>query len=473
LLRYVSEDLFDDVCASIKAATELSDGDKATLLRTARNQTSDYHAKIIEHALSVAHDIPVDGFDSKPYLLGFTNGVVDLRTKEFRKYRFDDYITLTTGRDYRLPDYLQPKDVERLRVMNELLEAIQDDSERRKLLIQIMASGLDGIPYQYWWFFIGTGGNGKGLLNDFMMFILGTDLSYYPPPDVLKEVGNANTGCSPNIADLLHKRYIVFQEMGGKVDHVIMKKLTGGGGFTARQPYCGNIHFHLSATFIGEMNDPPEFNAKLGDSEQRRMRFIGFDNNWTADKGKVGKINEKTGRPFKKANEYFVSQEFRKDMADVFLDILLDCYKASFVSAGPETGFKFVVPDSVMEASEEFINDTNVFQICFKSLYEAIVPVPKDLDENRVWLSNIWNAVQNCEVYRSGKHKQSREFSRNWGKKKFSRWIREFTTVFANSDQKEYILSHHFADGEGMDVVDEGMDLATAVAIGAVKLVET
>jgi len=81
--------------------------------------------------------------------------------------------------------------------------------------------------------------------------------------------------------------------------------------------------------------------------------------------------------------------------------------------------------------------------------------------------------VQNCEVYRSGKQKQSREFSRNWGKKNFYRWIREFTTVFANSDQKEYILSHRCADGEGMDVVDEGMDLATAVAMGAVELVET
>ena len=311
-----------------------------------------------------------------------------------------------------------------------------------------------------------------------MMFILGTDLSYYPPPDVLKEAAKANTGCSPNIADLLHKRYIVFQEMGGKVDHVIMKKLTGGGGFTARQPYCGNIHFKLSATFIGEMNDPPEFTAKLGDSDQRRMRSIGFDNNWTADKGKVDKINQKTGRPFKKANEYFVSEEFRKDMADVFLDILLDCYKESFVSTGPETGFKFDVPDSVMQASMEFINDTNVFQFCFNSLYEAIVPVPKDLPENRVWLSTIWRAVQNCDVFNTGKHQQPREFSRNWGKKFFYRWIREFTTtVFANSDQKEYILSHHFADGEGMDVVDEGMDLAradlaTAVAIGAAELME-
>jgi hypothetical protein len=456
LLRYVSEDLHNDVCASINAATELSDEDRGKLLIMARNKTSDYHAKIIEHALSIADDIPSEGFDSKPYLLGFTNGVVDLRTKEFRNYQFDDYITLTTRRAYRIPDYEKPEDADRLRVMNGLLDEIQDDPERRKLLTQIMASGLDGIPYQYWWFFIGTGGNGKGLLGAFMKHTLGKDLSYYPPSDVLKEVAKGNTGCSPNIADLLHKRYIVFEEMGGKVDQVIMKKLTGGGEFTARQPYCGNIHFKLSATFIGEMNDPPEFNAKLGDAEGRRMRSIGFDNNWTVDQSKVDRTNEKTGRPFKPANEYYSSDAFREDMADVFLDILLDCYKASFVSDGHNPGFKFDVPDSVTHASKQFINDTNVFQICFNSLYEAIVPVPEDLIKNRVYCSSIWNQVQNCDVYRTGKHQKPREYSRNWGKKEFYRWIREFTTVLTDSDKRDFILSHRFAeDGDAMDVEDE------------------
>ncbi len=38
-------------------------------------------------------------FDNKPHILGFKNGVYDLNTREFRKGRAEDYITMTTNRN--------------------------------------------------------------------------------------------------------------------------------------------------------------------------------------------------------------------------------------------------------------------------------------------------------------------------------------------------------------------------------------
>ena len=42
-------------------------------------------------------------FDDKWYLLPFENAVYDLRTHEFRKHRYDDYISTTTGYDWNEP----------------------------------------------------------------------------------------------------------------------------------------------------------------------------------------------------------------------------------------------------------------------------------------------------------------------------------------------------------------------------------
>ena len=110
---------------------------------------------------------------------------------------------------------------------------------------------------------------------------------------------------------------------------------------------------------------------------------------------------------------------------------------------------------NVVKKMQPLKDDTNVFQICFNSLYESNVPVPDNLnenDKNRVYCSCIWDKVKNCDVYITGNRQNPREYSRNWGKKNFHRWIRVFTTVFRNSDKREFILSHRYAkDGEAME----------------------
>jgi len=255
--KYISEDLYEDRVAAISKAVELSVDEQDKLKEKLRNVTSNGTCikDIIDHYLCNAKKIPEEGFDAKPFLLGFENGVIDLRGKEFREYKFDDYLTLSTGYNYFAPNYNDPE-IDKLKTeLDKNFQEIQENPEHLKLLKQVLASGLDGINYQSMWFLNGTGGNGKGFIGRLMRKILGS-FCYCPNGGILKDVTRANAA-SPDIADLQYKRYVLFTEMGGTINLTALRRLTGGDGFTGRQLHRGNVSFSLSATLCGEFNIIP------------------------------------------------------------------------------------------------------------------------------------------------------------------------------------------------------------------------
>lgn len=101
---------------------------------------------------------------------------MELPTQRFRPYRFDDFMTLTTGYNYEEPNFDDPATAEMRETINRIMSEIQEGQDRRVLLTQIMASALDGVNYQYLFMLNGSGGNGKGLLSRLMRKVLGKDL---------------------------------------------------------------------------------------------------------------------------------------------------------------------------------------------------------------------------------------------------------------------------------------------------------
>jgi len=427
IIRYISEDLFNH--HAIYKAVELKEEERDKYILAARDATSDI--RLISHIIThVKTEAKTDGsFNNQPYLLGWENGVLDLRIEEFRPYCFSDFITVTTGRDYVQPDYNDPANVDKRRVLLKIFSEIQGADEMRSLLLQILASGLDGINYQAACFFNGKGGNGKGLISRFMRFILG-HLCKSPRAEILKECMKNNNGASPDIAELQHARYIIFPEVGGKLNMAMIKRMTGGDELTGRQLYGDNISFVIPGTFVFEFNDPPEFDTKLDNADARRIRDVEFFNNWTEDPEKIGKTID--GRFYREANPFYATLEFVQSHADVFLDILLDIYKDSFVATGDNPGLQIHIPDSVWRASKAFIENTSVFKICFEEMY---TPRKKPCTENSDILekcprvSAIWETICSCDTYKAGQRANSREYQRNWGQKKFHKWIEGFAAV--------------------------------------------
>lgn len=203
----------------------------------------------------------------------------------------------------------------------------------------------------------------------------------------------------------------------------MLKRMTGGDMFTARQLYEGNVQFHLSATIVAEFNEQPEFDAKLAEADTRRINNVGFNNNWTSYETKIGKTID--GKFYRRANEYYASQEFVASHADIFLDMLMDVYVKSYMKDGTSPGFKFNVPESICRASKDFIDKTNVFKRCFDTLYEPIEAIDNKIDnkKNHIKFSSMWDSIVHNQMYCEGKRARTREYSEHWCKKQFYSWL--------------------------------------------------
>lgn len=99
-------------------------------------------------------EAPVE-FDSSPYLLGVRNGVVDVRTGEFRDYQPEDLISFQLDVTYdpkaRCPRFIQ------------FLEEIQPNVTDRLTLVDWFPATAIRRPLPYVLFLLGLGRNGKGI----------------------------------------------------------------------------------------------------------------------------------------------------------------------------------------------------------------------------------------------------------------------------------------------------------------------
>jgi P4 family phage/plasmid primase-like protien len=96
--------------------------------------------------------------DSHPYLIGFENGVYDLRMAEFRDGLPDDYISFNTGRNYC--DY-DPQSIE-AREINSYLAQVFTNEPVREYMKDIMACMIDGgIRQEKFYIYTGSGCHAK------------------------------------------------------------------------------------------------------------------------------------------------------------------------------------------------------------------------------------------------------------------------------------------------------------------------
>jgi phage/plasmid-associated DNA primase len=366
-----------------------------------------------------------DLFNKKDFLLGFENGVVDLRTSKFRGYQYDDYITITTKYNYVPVDYLDLSNNTLKEELNSIIESIQPDVELRTLYLQILASGLDGRPYQKLFLFNGQGGNGKGFTGAMMGRVLG-DYYYQAPNGIIKDAEKSNVP-SPDMFNCYNKRYINFKEVNGMVKVATLRNLTGGGDFTGRLLNSNPIQFKMNATFVMEFNNAPELDGKPQASDYRRLTHIEFPVNFTDDENKIG--NTIDGILYKKANTLYETDDFQCRMKPIFLDFLLSIYKQYYIDG---IGIKFDIPQSVRIRTEKFIEDQNLFQKVFYDLYDVV----KD-ETKMIKYLELWSDFQCSEDYCGLK---SRRAKQEYGRDELYKWLGKFKVFQTNGDCVKYAV---------------------------------
>lgn len=215
-------------------------------------------------------------FDDKWWLFGFKNQVYDMKLQSFRPYNLYDYVSITTQYDWR-----EPTDDE-MSTMHKLLSLIMPIPEELDAYLQILSTAIDGRPLEKFCIQSGFGGNGKGMINDLMLVMLG-GYGMTGNNSILFEP--SKSGSNPEKANLHKKRYVIFREPPEKkkFENSIIKELTGGGYISARGLYETSCSKELNLTMVVECNTKPLFSEEPTNADVRRIIDIYFRSTFVTD----------------------------------------------------------------------------------------------------------------------------------------------------------------------------------------------
>lgn len=213
--------------------------------------------------------------DSNPYLMCFSNGVIDFKTKEFRQGYPQDYITKTTG----IP-YIPYDPVATAEISNEIMtfmEQLFPQPELCKYMWDHLASVLIGVKKEHAFnIYRGSGSNGKSILSDLMSQCL-KDYKGTVPINLVTDKRSSIGGATPEIMQLKGVRYAVMQEPSkdAVLNEGIMKELTGGDPLLGRALYCDSEIFIPQFSLVVCTN--ALFDIKSNeDGTWRRMKLVDF-----------------------------------------------------------------------------------------------------------------------------------------------------------------------------------------------------
>jgi P4 family phage/plasmid primase-like protien len=175
--------------------------------------------------------------DLNPYLLCFTNGVIDFKAKTFRKGQPDDNISMCTNNEY-VP--LTNDHTSMINEINDFMVKLFPEKELCKYMWEHLSSTLLGTSAnQTFNMYIGIGQNGKSVLVNLMEKVLGDYKGDVPLTLVTEKRGKVG-GLTPEIVQLKGIRYAVMQEpsKGDVINEGMMKQLTSGKDpIQGRAPY--------------------------------------------------------------------------------------------------------------------------------------------------------------------------------------------------------------------------------------------
>jgi P4 family phage/plasmid primase-like protien len=211
--------------------------------------------------------------DEKHHLIGFTNGVYDLKTKKFRDGQPDDHISMCTKVYYKPYNNDNPY----IKKITEFFKSILPNENVRKYFLNILSTCVSGEnKEEKAYFCTGSGSNGKSLTFALLAQALG-DYYISCPITIITKKRNAANQASPELARMKGPRAGVFQEPGDNevINVGIFKELTGNDAFMVRGLYQEPIEIKPQLKHFLATNDLPKITSDDGGT-WRRIRVIQF-----------------------------------------------------------------------------------------------------------------------------------------------------------------------------------------------------
>jgi P4 family phage/plasmid primase-like protien len=287
--------------------------------------------------------------DSKTCLIGFKNGVYDLKKQEFRNGTQNDYITFSTG--YEWVDYDETNS--EVKDIYKFLGQIIPNRRVLEYTLKVLGKSLVGIPEERFYIWTGlSGANGKSTLVNFLENTLGDYITSVDVSLLTNKRGNASNA-SPDVVRLRGKRIFTFQEPehDDKLRTGILKQYTGGDTIIARELFKAPVSFKLQGTMIMCCNDLPAVSSIDGGT-WRRIRVVEFKSRFCDN-------------PVKE-NEFKIDPTIKtkiKEWRPYFMSILIHWYYKLLEEGMNE-------PDEVKQATAKYKVDNDKFNEFFDAILE-------------------------------------------------------------------------------------------------------
>jgi putative DNA primase/helicase len=207
-------------------------------------------------------------FDRDPFALNVLNGTLDLRTGQLHPHRQTDLITRLAPVTYDA-HALCPQ-------WDRFLAHVLPDPEVRAFVQRFIGYCLTGdVSEQALAFLFGLGANGKSVLLDIMIALLGDYACRAAPDLVLAKHGEAHP---TEIADLEGRRLVVCSEIeqGRAWSEATLKRITGDTTIKARHMKEDFYEFTATHKLLIAANTRPTV-RETSNGFWRRMRLVPFE----------------------------------------------------------------------------------------------------------------------------------------------------------------------------------------------------
>ena len=247
-----------------------------------------------------------DELNEIPYLIGFINGVYDIKKgieykdditdMGFREGSPEDYLSFCCNQIYRKYDKNDPIAIE----INDFLKKVIPNDKIREYLIIQLALALDGSFRQEKFFILagkqGSGSNGKSTLINLIEKSFG---DYFTPLNVsyITQKRATSNSANPEIIKTKGTRFVCMSEPndGDKLNVGKLKEMTGGDSLSCRGLYKDQVEFKPQFTVFLTCNYVPEVTSN-DEGTWRRIKLIEF----------VSKFSETPD--YSKPNEYLADR---------------------------------------------------------------------------------------------------------------------------------------------------------------------
>lgn len=217
--------------------------------------------------------------DKNPWLIGFRNGVYDLKSNIFRPGIPEDYLSIQMPIDYS--EYTEDDTL--VQDVHDFFEKIFPDAEVRRYFMDVSSEVfVGGNRRKHVYFWSGEGDNGKSVTELFFEKMFGEYAVKLPTSLIVGKRTQSSAACPELVRAGNGVRWAILQEPDKKdvINIGILKELSGNDSFFARGLFQagGEIEPMFKLSVI--CNDPPSI-PYSDQATWNRIRVIPFESTFS------------------------------------------------------------------------------------------------------------------------------------------------------------------------------------------------